>query len=119
MPLRGGGVIAHFKVTADVNDALSSHTYFQSCGPGRFRLWIVAAAANDATVTLNDGVSNFVNNDPIPVRAAAVTGPEIRKNEEFAYEFVSRAPDRPRVDLADGTNAEIAFTIQHVSRSIK
>lgn len=118
MPMRGAGVVAHFKNTADVVDAMSAHTYFQSCGPGRFRIWIIAAAANDATITLNDGISNFVNADPIPVRAAGVTSAELRKNEEFAYEFVSRAPDRPRVDLIDGTNAEISWEIQHVSRSV-
>lgn len=118
-PMRGAGVVAPFKATADVTDLLSTHTYFQSCGPGRFRVWVVCAAANDGTITINDGVSNFVNLDPIPVRAAAVTGPEIRKNEEFAYEFTSKAPDRPRIDLVDGTNAEISLEIQHVSRSIQ
>jgi len=119
MPLRGIGVTALFKATADVTDLFAAHTYFQSCGPGRFRIWVIAAAANDATVTINDGISNIVNGDPIPVRAAAVTGPEIRKNEEFFFEFVSIAPDRPRVDLVDGTNAEIELQIQHVSRSVE
>lgn len=119
MPLRGAGVVAHFKTTADINDALAAHTYFQSCGPGRFRLWIIAAAANDAQITINDGISNIVNADAIPVRAAGVTSAEIRKNEEFAYEFVSIAPDRPRIDLLDGTSGELSWEIQHISRSIK
>lgn len=104
------------QVTADTNDIWSDHEYFQSVGKGVFRIWAAAAAAADGTITINDGKANIVDGSPITVRAAAVTYPEVKKNEDSYWEFTSSAQDRPRVNVTDGTNAEIVVQIQLVKR---
>ena len=65
-------------VTADTTDVFANHSGLQGAGPGVYRLWIVAAAAADGTFTINDGRGDIVTSESIPLRAAAVTYPEVR-----------------------------------------
>lgn len=106
--------IAHLFITADTNDILSSHPQLKNAGPGTYLLWIMSAAAADGTWSFNDGKTPVVSAEPIPVRAAAVTYPEIKVNEDLPTKLVVVQGLRPIIDIVDGTNCEIAVKIQKV-----
>lgn len=82
-------------------------------GKGRYAVTPVAAAAADGTLTIADGLTDVVSLAEMPVRAAAVTFPEIRKNEDRRYvvDYVGRGATLP-IDVVDGTNAEIAILVE-------
>lgn len=100
--------------SADRTDIFSTSTLFKGAGPGRYRMIIVCAAAADATFTINDGVSEILTAEPIPVKAAAVTFPLINVIEDVSWEWDSIAPERPLVDVIDGTSGEIAVYIEKI-----
>lgn len=98
-------------VTADTTDVLANDAVLRNLGPGRYRIYAKAAAASDATITVNDGRSNVIETQPIAVRAAAVTFPEIRTIDDTPYIVRNFAADRLRITIVDGTNAEIALLV--------
>lgn len=115
MPLAEGFQWKTFFISADQNDVLASDQILGNLGTGRYKVWAVQAAASDGAITINDGVSNVVDSAAIPVRAAAVTYPEIRYNEDkcWVVDFIGRGPNLV-INIADGTNAEIVLTVQKI-----
>ncbi len=110
MPL--GNIWRDFLVSADNTDVLSGDSMIGSLGRGWYSITTVAAAAADGTVTVNDGRQNIINAVSIPLRAAAVTYPELRKNEDQAWVFAYTGSDHPIINIADGTNAEVVVRVK-------
>lgn len=102
-----------FFVTADTTGLLSNDQILGDLGKGRYAITAVSAAAADGSITINDGISAVVSQASIPVRAAAVTFPELRKNEDrrWIVDYVGRGPTLP-IDLLDGTNCEIGVIVE-------
>lgn len=102
-----------FLLTADNSNVLGGDQILGDLGAGRYAVTGLAAAAADATVTLNDGISDVVSLAAIPVRAAAVTFPEVRKNEDrrWIIDYNGRGPTLP-INFADGTNAEVSLLVE-------
>ncbi len=102
-----------FLITADDTNVLTNDQILGDLGKGRYAVTVVAAAAADGSISINDGVSNVVDSAPIPVRAAAVTFPEVRKNEDrrWLVDYVGRGA-APVINVSDGTNAEIALVVE-------
>lgn len=103
-------------MTADVTNLLANDQIMGDLGAGQYAVTAVSAAAADGTITINDGVSAVVDAAPIPVRAAAVTFPEIRKNEDrrWIVDFVGRSGTLP-INVVDGTNCEIGIVVEKLS----
>ena len=106
--------IAPFLVTADTTDLLQNHNFFARSGKGVYLIAALAAAAADATITINDGVSDVVSADPVMVKAAAVTYPELVPSEVSWYKVRLEQGERLLVTLVDGTNAEILVLVQKI-----
>lgn len=104
-----------FLVTADTTGVLANDQILGDKGHGKYRVYARAAAAADATITINDGDTNVVDAAPIPVRAAAVTYPEIKKNEDHSWvvHYKGRGSTLP-INIADGTNAEVALLVEYL-----
>lgn len=102
-----------FLITADNTDVLSGDQILGNLGSGRYAVTAVSAAAADGSITINDGISDVVSVAPIPVRAAAVTFPEVRKNEDrrWIIDFGGKGPSLP-INIVDGTNCEIALVVE-------
>lgn len=102
-----------FHITADNADVLSGDTTMGNYGKGRYAITAIAAAAADGTISVNDGSRNVVDLMTIPVRAAAVTFAEVRKNEDrrLIVDFVGQGA-APVINVVDGTNAEIALVVE-------
>jgi len=107
-----------FLVTADTTNLLANDQVLGDLGAGTYAVTAIAAAAADGTITISDGISQVVDAASIPVRAAAVTYPEVRKNEDrrWVVSYNGRGATLP-VDLSDGTNAEIAVVVEYLGRS--
>lgn len=103
---------AVFLLTADTSDILASQIALQNAGPGVYRITPLAAAAADATFTVNDGDSDIISLEPMPVKAAAVTFPEFDKSADISWVWVSNRSDRALIDVIDGTNAEMAILVE-------
>lgn len=105
----------YFQVTADTTNLLANDQILGELGAGLYAVTAVSAAAADGTITINDGSSPVVNAAPIPVRAAAVTFPEIRKNEDkrWLVLFKGRSGTLP-INLSDGTNCEIGVVVEFI-----
>jgi len=103
-------------ITADTTDVLANDAVLRNLGPGRYRVYARAAAAADATITINDGTSNVVDTQSIPVRAAAVTYPEVRTIDDTPWVVKNFAADRLRITVTDGTNAEITLVVFYDGR---
>lgn len=104
-----------FYVTADTNDVLASDQILGQAGRGTYRVTAIAAAAADATITINDGRTNVVDAAPIPVVAAAVTYPTADKARDRAWivEYVGNGPNL-RIDIVDGTAGEIVLVVEKI-----
>lgn len=104
---------AIFLVTADTTGLLANHTMLGDLGHGLYAVTALSAAAADGSITISDGRAQVVNAEPIPVRAAAVTFPEIRKNEDrrWLVQYAGRGATLP-INVSDGTNAEIAILVE-------
>lgn len=102
-----------FLITADNTNVLSNDQVLGDLGKGTYAVTAIAAAAADGTITIGDGVSDVVSAAPIPVRAAAVTYPEVRKNEDrrWVVHYVGRGATLP-ISVLDGTNAEISLVVE-------
>lgn len=111
MPLRT--IEKYFLVTADNADVLSGDAQLGNLGKGRYDIVAVAAAAADATMSLADEKTEVLTTAPIPVRAAAVTYPEIRFNEDRAYTIGYNGPTHPTINIVDGTNGEIIVWVRY------
>lgn len=106
-----------FLVSADTTDLISGDQVVGNKGRGYYKVTAVAAAANDGTITINDGDSDVVSQAAIPVRGAAVTFPEIRKNEDHTWVIYFRgATGAPQIDISDGTNAEVAVKVEYCGK---
>jgi hypothetical protein len=102
---------ANILVSADSNDILANHVALRSAGPGTYRVWARAAAAADATITINDGKSDVVSTEPILTEAAGTTYPVIDLAKDIPWEVTTNAKDRLRIDVVDGTNGEIVVKV--------
>lgn len=111
MPLRT--IEKYFLVTADNADVLSGDAQLGNLGKGRYDVVAICAAAADATLTLADEIQTVLSAAPIPVRAAAVTYPEIRFNEDRAYTIGYNGPTHPIINVVDGTNGEIIVWVRY------
>lgn len=102
-----------FLVTADTTDVLANDQVLGNLGVGKYAVTCISAAAADGTITINDGISDVISLAAIPVRAAAVTFPEVRKNEDrrWIVNFNGRGPNLP-ITIFDGTNSEIALLVE-------
>lgn len=102
-----------FLVTADTTDVLANDQVLGNLGNGRYAVTCLSAAAADGTITLNDGRSDVLSLAAIPVRAAAVTFPEVKKNEDrrWIIDFEGRGPNLP-ITIFDGTNSEISLLVE-------
>lgn len=105
MPLRT--IEKYFRITADTADVLSGDAQLGNLGKGRYDVVAIAAAAADATMELSDEIQVVLSACPIPVRAAAVTYPEIRFNEDRAFTIGYNGPTHPIINIVDGTSGEI------------
>lgn len=99
-------------VTADTNDILSSSDIFQASGKGRYRITAKAAAATDATITVNDGRQNVINAHPILTGDVGSTYPEMDGSGDKAYVVSYQGTLRPIIDIVDGTNGEIVVIVE-------
>lgn len=107
----------YFQITADTTNVLSGDQILGEKGAGRYAVTVISAAAADGTITINDGDSAVVNAAAIPVRAAAVTFPEIRKNEDRRWIVHFRGRGAALViDVIDGTNCEIGLLVEYLGR---
>ncbi len=111
MPL--GGIWRDFLITADNTDVLSGDILMGSLGPGWYTITILSAAAADGSLTVSDGQQNVLSGVSIPVRAAAVTFPEIKKNEDRYWSWRYIGADHPTINVNDGTNCEIALRVTY------
>lgn len=102
-----------FLLTADTSDICSAHQALKNGGSGRYRITPLAAAAADATFTVNDGKSDVIALEPIPVKAAAVTYPAFDRSADLSW-TVDIVGDRLDMDVVDGTNAEMAILIEKI-----
>lgn len=102
-----------FLITADNTNVLANDQILGDLGTGTYAITVISAAAADGSVTINDGLTNVVDLAPPPVRAAAVTFPEVRKNEDrrWIVKYVGRGAS-PVINIADGTNAEISVLVE-------
>jgi hypothetical protein len=116
MPLRNPW--KEFLVTADTTNLLANDQVLGDLGKVTYAITVVAAAAADGTVTVNDGISDVVSAAATPLRAAAVTYPEVRKNEDrrWIVSYQGRGATIP-ITIADGTNAEIAVVVEFLGAS--
>lgn len=107
----------YFQVTADTTGVLANDQVLGDLGAGIYAVTAIAAAAADAMITISDGISAVVNLAPIPVRAAAVTFPEVKKNEDrrWIVHYNGRGPTLP-IDIVDGTSAEIALDVEYLGK---
>ncbi len=102
-----------FGITADNTNILANDPVLGSTGKGRYAIWPAAAAAADGTITVSDGFSDVLPTMFIPVRAAAVTYPEIKRNEDRPIVVDYRgAADTVPINIVDGTNGEIAVLVE-------
>lgn len=111
MPLRT--IEKYFLESADNADVLSGDPQLGNLGKGRYDVIIMAAAAADATFTLSDEKTEVLSLCPIPVRAAAVTYPEIKFNEDRAFTIGYNGPTHPTIAVVDGTNAEMVVWVRY------
>lgn len=102
-----------FQVTADTTNLLANDQVLGQLGQGWYAVTAIAAAAADGTITINTGSVAVINAASIPVRAAAVTFPEVRKNEDrrWVVYFDGRGSNLV-IDVIDGTNAEICVVVE-------
>lgn len=103
----------YFQVTADTTGLLTNDQILGDLGTGRYAITALSAAAADGSITINDGRTNVVDAAPIPVRAAAVTFPEVRKNEDrrWIVDYKGRGATIS-INLVDGTNCEIGVVVE-------
>lgn len=113
MPLRNPW--KYFQVSADTTNVLANDQILGDLGKGRYAVTAIAAAAADATITVNDGISAVISTAAIPVRAAAVTYAETKKNEDrrWIVDYVGRGSTIP-IDVIDGTNAEVGLIVEYL-----
>jgi hypothetical protein len=97
----------YFQVSADNSDLLSGDPQLGNLGPGLYDVIVIAAAAADGTMALSDEKQVILSAMSIPVRAAAVTYPEIKFNEDKMFTIAYNGPTHPTIALLDGTNAEL------------
>jgi|SaaInl4_135m_RNA_FD_contig_41_1503776_length_2601_multi_6_in_0_out_0_3 hypothetical protein len=102
-----------FLVSADNTNLLSNDQILGDLGQGRYAITVIAAAAADGNISINDGRTDVVFQAALPVRAAAVTFPEVRKNEDrrWVVDYVGKS-GTPIINVVDGTNAEIAIVVE-------
>lgn len=102
-----------FLLTADTADICSTHQALKNAGSGRYRITPLAAAAADATFTVNDGKADVISAEPIPVKAAAVTYPQFDRSADLSWTVDIRG-DRLDMDVVDGTSGELAILIEKI-----
>lgn len=102
-----------FFVTSDTSHLLSGDPMLGDQGEGVYRITARASAAADATIAARDRNNEVLPPVPIPVRAAAVTYPEIKRNEDHAWlvHYTGKS-GTPTIDIVDGTNAEISVLVE-------
>lgn len=102
-----------FLVTADVTNLLANDQVLGDLGPGVYGVIAIGAAAADAVITINDGISNVLDAASPGVRAAAVTYPNMRRldDSEWVVRYVGQAATIP-IDILDGTNTELAVIVK-------
>lgn len=107
----------YFQITADTTNVLANDQILGQLGNGRYAITCISAAAADGSITINDGDSAVVSAAAIPVRAAAVTFPEIRKNEDrrWIVNFKGRGSNII-IDIIDGTNCEIGLLVEFLGK---
>lgn len=103
----------YFQVTADNTDVLSGDAQLGNLGPGLYDVCAVAAAAADGTILLADEIQTILAASPMPVRAAAVTFPEVKFNEDRSWTIGYNGPTHPTINIADGTNAEVVVWVRY------
>lgn len=105
----------YFQITADNSNVLANDQLLGNLGAGRYAVTAISAAAADGTITLNDGLTDVVSLAPIPVRAAAVTFPEVRKNEDrrWIIDYIGRGANF-LINVVDGTNCEIGLVVEYL-----
>lgn len=106
-----------FFLTADNTNVLANDQILGQLGAGVYGVTAIQAAASDGTLTINDGDQDVVSLAVIPVRAAAVTFPEIRKNEDrrWIVHFNGRGANLP-ISFVDGTNSETSLLVEYLGR---
>lgn len=102
-----------FLVTADTTNLLANDQILGQLGRGRYAITALSAAAADGSISISDGAVDVVAAAAIPVRAAAVTFPEVRKNEDrrWIVDYMGQIGTIP-IDIVDGTNSEIAVVVE-------
>lgn len=107
----------YFQITADNTNVLANDQVLGQLGRGKYAVTAISAAAADGNITINDGQTDVVFQAEIPVRAAAVTFPEIRKNEDrrWIVDFVGEI-GTPIINVVDGTNCEIGLLVEFLGR---
>lgn len=116
MPLAQGTAWRDFQVTADTTDVMAGDALLGSRGRGRWKIWALAAAAADGTISIEDGAQTVINAVPIPVRAAAVTFPEVKMNEDLCWIVDYTGESHPVITIVDGTNAEVIVRVMYIGR---
>lgn len=109
MPLRK--LKARVKVTADLNDIFSSHQAVKNARGNAWRIFVWCTAANDATITINDGEADIVSAEALATVAAGSTGPICDYAQAQMYEILTKNNEVPTIDIIDGTSAEIVVEL--------
>lgn len=104
-----------FLITADNTNVLANDQILGNLGKGRYAVTCISAAAADGSITINDGLTDVVSLAAIPVRAAAVTFPEVRKNEDRRWIIkYAGLGSNLLISIVDGTNSEIALLVEYL-----
>lgn len=106
-----------FLITADNTDLLNGDPLLGAQGKGWYRVTARAAAAADATISIDDHNGTILDTVPIPVRAAAVTYPEVKENEDASWTFYTANDQHPKISILDGTNAEITVRVRFLGKN--
>lgn len=104
-----------FQITDDAINIVANDQVLGDLGKGRYEITAIADVA-DATITVSDGKSNVLDAVPIPIRAAAVTYPEMRRSEDTVWtvDYSGSAATIP-IDIIDGTSGDIVVKVRKVA----
>lgn len=105
----------YFQITADANNIVANDQVLGDLGKGVYEVSAIADVA-DATISIFNGRSAIIDSAPIPIRAAAVTYPEMRRSEDNIWRVVNKsAGANLRINVTDGTSGDVVVKVRRVT----
>lgn len=107
-----------FPLTADQNNILANDQVLGDLGKGIYEVSAIVDVA-DSTISLFDGRSAVLDTAPIPIRAAAVTYPEVRRSEDPVWRVKTNTAGAVlRVNFLDGTSGDAVIRVRAVTGAL-